>query len=111
MPSISTSSANFSGVHLKQNLTRAEGSRLTMQNIFFAMRNSRLFSHWTSSVACGSERQNSLIRSMWDDMAVTINCCAVQSERSVFFRQLGRGFRVLDHARKEIILFGAGFAL
>src|SRR6476661_3799033 len=73
MPSISTSSANFSGVHLKAILVvLIPGSRFAMQNILPEMRNSRLCSHWTSSVACGSARQQARTQSIYEDMTGNI---------------------------------------
>ncbi len=59
MPSISASSANFSGEHLNDILLGPmPGSRLATQYILSAIQNRRLCSQRTFSVVCGSERQN-----------------------------------------------------
>src|SRR5437764_5913968 len=84
IPSISTNSANFSGVHLKESLVAALGSRQTTQLIFFAMRNSRSFSHWMSSVVWGSERQNSRTHSMCEGMTANYSgLCPYQQDHGV----------------------------
>src|SRR5262245_18751472 len=87
MPSISTSSANFSGVHLKQIFVGlTAGSRFAMQYILPAMRKSRLCSHWTSSVACGSARQQARTQSIYEDMTGNINGWRLD-EQAAWFSQ------------------------
>src|SRR6266481_1667399 len=76
IPAISTSSANFSGVHLKQTFTGDEGSSGVVQKILPAIRNNKTFPHCTSSVAWGSPRQNSRSQSMWKATMHNINVIA-----------------------------------
>src|SRR5215469_16704776 len=72
-PSISISSANFSGSHLKAILpSPMPGSRLATQYIFSPTQKSRLCSQRTFSVVWGSARQNLRTHSRYDSMGRTI---------------------------------------
>src|SRR6185503_17930086 len=75
MPSRSTSSANFSGVHLNESFVGYPASNPATANIFSPMQNNRSLPHCTRSVTCGNERQ--YLRTCSRSMLVPRTWCLV----------------------------------
>src|SRR5688500_6880305 len=106
MPSRSISSANFSGVHLKESFVGYFASSPATANIFSPIQNNRSLPHCTRSVTCGNDRQYLRICSR----SISLITKSTKDTRGSLLHQLehygsrrfhARSQRRLGHRREE----------